>query len=174
MLGADSGYVTLNVSPRHFRSPLLAGQMLQLFDAHHLPHDRVRLEVTEGALLDNPDQVRTTLEALRAAGVVAALDDFGTGYSSLSYLHRFPLHTLKIDRSFVSALHQGEHGGSTAVVRAVLAMARTLGMDVVAEGVETDEQRDCLLEIGCELGQGFLFSRARPASEWAAQAQHAH
>jgi EAL domain-containing protein (putative c-di-GMP-specific phosphodiesterase class I) len=86
----------------------------------------------------------------------------------LSYLHRFPLHTLKIDRSFVSALQQGERGGSTAVVRAVLAMARTLGMDVVAEGIETDEQRDCLLDIGCELGQGFLFSRARPASEWAA------
>ncbi|HEU0305449.1 MAG TPA: EAL domain-containing protein, partial [Lysobacter sp.] len=173
MLGADSGYVTLNVSPRHFRSPLLARQMLQLFDAHHLPHDRVRVEVTEGALLDNPEQVRATLEALRTAGVVAALDDFGTGYSSLSYLHRFPLHSLKIDRSFVSALQTGERGGSTAVVRAVLAMARTLGMDVIAEGVETDEQRDCLLEIGCELGQGFLFSRARPASEWA-QTRRSH
>ncbi|KQY52001.1 GGDEF domain-containing protein [Lysobacter sp. Root494] len=167
VLGEDSAYITLNVSPRHFRSPLLAGQMLQLLDAHHLPHDRVRLEVTEGALLDNPEQVRATLEALRDAGVLAALDDFGTGYSSLSYLHRFPLHSLKIDRSFVSALQTGERGGSAAVVRAVLAMARTLGMDVIAEGIETDEQRDCLLEIGCELGQGFLFSRARPAAEWA-------
>lgn len=168
-LGQDSAYITLNVSPRHFRSPMLAGQMLELLDAHDLPHDRVRLEVTEGALLDNPEQVRTTLEALREAGVVAALDDFGTGYSSLSYLHRFPLHSLKIDRSFVSALQTGERGGSAAVVRAVLAMARTLGMDVIAEGIETDEQRDCLLEIGCELGQGFLFSRARPAAEWAAR-----
>lgn len=172
MLGEDSGYVTLNVSPRHFRSPTLAGQMLDLFDTYQLAHDRIRLEVTEGALLDNPEQVRLTLEELRESGIVAALDDFGTGYSSLSYLHRFPLQTIKIDRSFVSALHRGERGGSSAVVRAVLAMARTLGMDVVAEGVETDEQRDCLLEMGCELGQGFLFSRARPASEWAAQLKH--
>jgi diguanylate cyclase (GGDEF)-like protein len=172
MLLDDGGYVTLNVSPRHFRSPELAGQMLELFDSHRLSSDRIRLEVTEGALLDNPEQVRRTLQALRSAGVVTALDDFGTGYSSLSYLHRFPLHTLKIDRSFVSALQRGERRGSTPVVKAVLAMARTLGMDVVAEGVETDEQRECLLEMGCELGQGFLFSRARPAAEWAAQRGH--
>jgi diguanylate cyclase (GGDEF)-like protein len=172
MLGEDSGYVTLNVSPRHFRSPTLAGQMLELFDTYQLAHDRIRLEVTEGALLDNPEQVRVTLEALRESGIFAALDDFGTGYSSLSYLHRFPLHSIKIDRSFVSALQRNERGGSTPVVRAVLAMARTLGMDVIAEGVETDEQRECLLEMGCELGQGFLFSRARPASEWANQLRH--
>ncbi len=172
MLGDDESYVTLNVSPRHFRSPTLAGQMLDLFDTYRLSHDRIRLEVTEGALLDNPEQVRVTLEELRDSGIVAALDDFGTGYSSLSYLHRFPLHAIKIDRSFVSALQRNERGGSTPVVRAVLAMARTLGMDVIAEGVETDEQRDCLLEMGCELGQGFLFSRARPASEWAAQRKH--
>ncbi|HJW45345.1 MAG TPA: EAL domain-containing protein [Lysobacter sp.] len=172
LLGDDSRYVTLNVSPRHFRSPTLAGQMLELFDSHHIAHERIRLEVTEGALLDNPEQVRRTLQELRAAGVVTALDDFGTGYSSLSYLHRFPLHTLKVDRTFVSALQSGESQGSTPVVKAVLAMARTLGMDVVAEGVETDEQRECLLEMGCELGQGFLFSRARPASEWAAQRVH--
>ncbi|GAB3376004.1 EAL domain-containing protein [Lysobacter rhizosphaerae] len=172
MLGDDSTYVTLNVSPRHFRSPVLAGQMIELFDTYDLPHERVRVEVTEGALLDNPEQVRVTLEALRAAGVVAALDDFGTGYSSLSYLHRFPLHTLKIDRSFVSALQRGDRGGSAPVVRAVLAMARTLGMDVIAEGVETVEQRECLLEMGCELGQGFLFSRARPVAEWAARRVH--
>lgn len=168
-LGAKMGYVTINVSPRHFRSPALADRMLDLFGAHHIAPERVRIEVTEGALLDNPDQVQSTLEALRAQGVMAALDDFGTGYSSLSYLHRFPLHAIKIDRSFVSALQRGEHGGSTAVVHAVLAMARTLGMDVIAEGVETDEQRSWLLDIGCELGQGFLFSRARPASEWAAK-----
>jgi EAL domain-containing protein (putative c-di-GMP-specific phosphodiesterase class I) len=146
--------------------------MLELFDTYQLAHDRIRLEVTEGALLDNPEQVRVTLEELRESGIFSALDDFGTGYSSLSYLHRFPLHSIKIDRSFVSALQRNERGGSAAVVRAVLAMARTLGMDVIAEGVETDEQRDCLLEMGCELGQGFLFSRARPASEWAAQLRH--
>lgn len=169
---SDVGYVTINVSPRHFRSPALADQVLRMLDAHDLPHERIRLELTEGALLDNPDQVLTTLEVLRDAGVVAALDDFGTGYSSLSYLHRFPLHSLKIDRSFVTALRRGEEAGSEAVVRAVVVMAETLGMDVIAEGIETGEQCDYLLEIGCELGQGFLFSPARPASEWAAWRAH--
>jgi len=171
-LGANGGYVTLNVSPRHFRSPALAQQMLALLAAHDLPAHRIRLEVTEGALLDNPDQVLATLDTLRGAGVLAALDDFGTGYSSLSYLHRFPLHALKIDRSFVSALQLGGSGGSGAVVRAVLALAGTLGMEVIAEGIETNEQRDYLLEIGCEHGQGFLFSHARPALEWAAANHH--
>jgi diguanylate cyclase (GGDEF)-like protein len=164
---SDGAYVTLNVSPRHFRSPALAHRMIALLANHRLPSSHVRLEMTEGALLDNPDQVLITLDALRRAGVLVALDDFGTGYSSLSYLHRFPLHALKIDRSFVSALQVGSDGGSAAVVRAVLALAGTLGMEVIAEGIETSQQRNYLMEIGCEQGQGFLFSHARPASEWA-------
>jgi EAL domain-containing protein (putative c-di-GMP-specific phosphodiesterase class I) len=172
MLGSDHDYVTLNVSPRHFRSPALAQTMLAMLDLHQLSTDQVRLEVTEGALLDNPDQVLATLDTLRDAGVLAALDDFGTGYSSLSYLHRFPLHALKIDRSFISALQLRGTGGSAAVVRAVLALAGTLGLEVVAEGIETSEQQDHLLQMGCEQGQGFLFSRARPASEWASRALH--
>lgn len=159
-------YVTINVSPRHFRSPALARQILDMLKAYGLEPQRIRLEVTEGALFDNPDQVLTTLDALRRAGVVAVLDDFGTGYSSLSYLHRFPLRALKIDRSFVTALRPGE-GGSAAVVNAVIAMARTLGLEVIAEGIETSDQRDYLMDIGCEQGQGYLFSRARPASDWA-------
>jgi diguanylate cyclase (GGDEF)-like protein len=172
LLGGEHHYVTLNVSPRHFRSPALAQQMLAMLDLHHLAPDQVRLEVTEGALLDNPDQVLATLDTLRDAGVLAALDDFGTGYSSLSYLHRFPLHALKIDRSFISALQLRGTGGSAAVVRAVLALAGTLGLEVIAEGIETSEQHDHLLEMGCEQGQGFLFSRARPAAEWAARSLH--
>ncbi len=166
-LVGDSGYVTINVSPRHFRSPALARQLLDLLAAYDVAPQRLRIEVTEGALLENPDQVFATLDTLRRGGVLAALDDFGTGYSSLSYLHRFPLHALKIDRSFVSALAPGERGASVAVVRAVLALANTLGMEVIAEGIETEAQRDCLVSIGCEQGQGFLFSRARPAREWA-------
>ncbi|MFD0738372.1 EAL domain-containing protein [Lysobacter koreensis] len=177
-LGMNRGYVCLNVSPRHFRSPALAQQILDLLASHRLAPHRVRLEMTEGALLDNPDQVLATLDVLRDAGVLVALDDFGTGYSSLSYLHRFPLHTLKIDRSFISALELGSDGGgssgSAAVVRAVLALARTLHMEVVAEGIETSEQCDYLREIGCKRGQGFLFSRARPASEWGAAQPRLH
>ena len=161
-------YVTLNVSPRRFRSPALAQRLLEELAAHGIPPHNVRIEVTEDALLDNPDQVFTTLDTLRRAGVLAALDDFGTGYSSLSYLHRFPLHGLKIDRSFVRELTSAGEGGSAAVVRAVLALAGTLGLEVIAEGIETEAQRDLLLELGCERGQGFLFSQARPAQEWRA------
>jgi diguanylate cyclase (GGDEF)-like protein len=163
----DGGYVTLNVSARHFRSPELARQILDMLVAHAIPPGRVRLEMTEGALFENPDQARQTLETLRHAGVFAALDDFGTGYSSLSYLHRFPLHAVKIDKSFVADLRPGTTGGSAAVVRAVLALASTLGMEVVAEGIETTEQRDHLIELGCTFGQGFLFSQPRPATNWA-------
>jgi diguanylate cyclase (GGDEF)-like protein len=162
----EGGYVTLNVSARHFRSPELARQILDMLTAHGLPSSRVRLEMTEGALFENPEQARTTLETLRHAGVFAALDDFGTGYSSLSYLHRFPLHAVKIDKSFVADLKPGDSGGSAAVVRAVLALASTLGMEVVAEGIETTQQRDHLIELGCTFGQGFLFSQPRPASSW--------
>jgi diguanylate cyclase (GGDEF)-like protein len=160
---SDGGYVTLNVSARHFRSPELASQILDMLASHGIPPNRVRLEMTEGALFENPEQARTTLEALRHAGVLAALDDFGTGYSSLSYLHRFPLHTVKIDKSFVADLRPSDAGGSTAVVRAVLALASTLGMEVVAEGIETAQQRDHLIELGCTFGQGFLFSQPQPA-----------
>ena len=163
----DFGYVTLNVSARHFRSPELAQRILDLLAAHGVPPERVRLEMTEGAMFENPEQARATLEVLREAGVYAALDDFGTGYSSLSYLHRFPLHTVKIDRSVVADLRPGDTGGSAAVVRAVLALASTLGMEVVAEGIETTHQRDQLLALGCAYGQGFLFSQPRPAEAWA-------
>jgi diguanylate cyclase (GGDEF)-like protein len=163
---SEGGYVTMNVSARHFRSPELARQILDMLAAHAIPPSRVRLEMTEGALFENPEQACMTLETLRHAGVFAALDDFGTGYSSLSYLHRFPLHTVKIDRSFVADLRTGDAGGSAAVVRAVLALASTLGMEVVAEGIETTQQREQLIGLGCTLGQGFLFSQPRPATNW--------
>ena len=112
-----------------------------------------------------PAQQRLVADRLRAVGVRAQLDDFGTGYSSLSYLHRFPIHALKIDRSFVAALHSGETKGSAAVVRAILALAKSLGMEVIAEGIETTEQRDALFELGCTYGQGFLYSHPRPSGE---------
>jgi diguanylate cyclase (GGDEF)-like protein len=170
-LVGNGGYVTLNVSAQHFRSPALAQKLLGLLAAHHVPPECVRIEMTEGALFENPDQVRATLETLAEVGVFAVLDDFGTGYSSLSYLHRFPLRALKIDRSFVTDLQPGQIGGSTAIVRAVLALAGTLGMQVVAEGIESRVQRDWLLELGCELGQGFLFALPQPVAAWIALSQ---
>ena len=158
-LGAKGAYVTINVSPRHLRAHAFSERLLALLASHEVRPNLLRLEVTEGALLENPDQVQLCLTQLRAAGVQTLLDDFGTGFSSLSYLHRFPLHGLKIDRSFVSALQLGESGGSTAIVRAIRLMADSLGLEVVAEGIETEEQRQQLRLLGLTLGQGYLFSR---------------
>jgi diguanylate cyclase (GGDEF)-like protein len=158
-LGASGAYVTINVSPRHLRANGFSERLLALLASHDVKPSLLRLEITEGALLENPDQVQLSLGQLRAAGVQTLLDDFGTGFSSLSYLHRFPLHGLKIDRSFVAALQYGESGGSTAIVRAIRLLADSLGLEVVAEGIESEEQRQQLRLLGLTLGQGYLFSR---------------
>ena len=152
-------YVNLNLSPRHFRAADLDARFLACIDAHGVDPAQVRIEITEGALLENAEQIGAVFDRLNARGVQVALDDFGTGYSSLSYLHRFNMHTLKVDRSFVGDLDPGEERNSTAVVRAILALSRAQGMEVVAEGIETEEQRAALIALGCELGQGYLFAR---------------
>ncbi len=155
-------FLTINVSPRHFRRPDFDIRLGALLQKTGLAPNRLVLEVTEGSLLDNPDSVAATLQRLGTLGVRAALDDFGTGYSSLSYLHRFPFRILKIDRSFVAALGQDARGTSVTVVSAVLAMAKALDMEVVAEGIETEQQRQTLVSMGCELGQGYLLGRPAP------------
>ena len=155
-------YVNLNFSPRHFRSLELDQRFLQLIASKGVSPSQVRIEVTEGALLENPEQIGQVFNRLRENGVLIALDDFGTGYSSLSYLHRFKLHTVKIDRSFISDLRLEDEGGSTAVVRAILALSRAQRLEVVAEGIETEAQRRALLSLGAEIGQGYFF--AKPAS----------
>lgn len=152
-------YVNLNFSPYHFRLPDIDARFLDLVATCGVSPSQVRIEVTEGALLENPDQISAVFRRLHDSGVEIALDDFGTGYSSLSYLHRFSMHTLKIDRSFVCDLQANQERSSTAVVRAILALAESQRMDVVAEGIETAEQRDALMLLGCELGQGFYFAR---------------
>ena len=110
--------------------------------------------------------VAAILERLREAHVDAALDDFGTGYSSLGYVQRFPLKMIKIDRSFVEPLGNGLSPRSSAIVAAILALAQSLGLDVVAEGIETEEQRAALVGLGCGFGQGYLFGRPAPAASW--------
>ena len=178
-----AGYLSVNVAPRHFRNPVFCDRMLQLLADTGLPPQRLCLEITEGALIEDPEHTSTVLHALRSHGMALALDDFGTGYSSLGYLHRLPLLTLKIDRSFVDPLggdgageegnegdNPGSHPSSTgaranpsaAVVRAVLALAGSLGLNVVAEGIETPEQQSALLALGCTQGQGYLFGRPAP------------
>lgn len=156
-VAGDDKYISINVSPRHFRSPDLAQRLLALAREYAVPAGRLRIELTEGALLDNSSQVLGAIETLCDGGICAQLDDFGTGYSALSYLHRFPLRALKIDRSFVSDLFIVDGKGSEAVVRAILALAQSLGLDVIGEGIETQEQCDLLKSLGCQYGQGFLF-----------------
>jgi diguanylate cyclase (GGDEF)-like protein len=159
-----SQYVNLNVSPQHFRSANLDTKLLALLRNNAVDPSQVHIEITEGALMDNPEQAIAIIERLRQAGVVTALDDFGTGYSSLSYLHRFALSAVKIDRSFIIDLAPGVRGSGEPVVRAILALAQSVGLDVVAEGIETSDQHEALSRLGCLLGQGYLFARPQPLS----------
>jgi diguanylate cyclase (GGDEF)-like protein len=157
------GYVTVNLSTRHFRHADFDARLQALVGETGCDPRRLRVEVTEGTLLGDTEAVVRILDRLRDGGIDAALDDFGTGYSSLGYLHRFPLRMIKIDRSFIEPLGDPVAGRSTAIVAAVLALARSLDLEVVAEGVETAAQRDALLAMGCTYGQGWLFGRPAPA-----------
>jgi diguanylate cyclase (GGDEF)-like protein len=156
------GYVAINVSPRHFNAPDFAGRLLGLLDVAGVDPARLRIEITEVALLDDAPRISETLDLLRQRGVLAQLDDFGTGFSALSYLHRFPIAALKIDRSFVADLGSDAPDKSVAVIRAIVALAGSLGIEIIAEGVETMVQREHLRELGCAYAQGFLFGRPEP------------
>jgi EAL domain-containing protein (putative c-di-GMP-specific phosphodiesterase class I) len=127
------------------------------------------VEITEGLLLDASTMVTDKLLQLRDAGIQVALDDFGTGYSSLSYLNKFDIDYLKIDRSFTRNL--APDSSDMALSEAIIVMAHKLGLDVIAEGVETVEQRDLLAAAGCDFGQGYLFARPMPVEEFDALLQ---
>ena len=162
-IGLAAGmYVTINVSARYFRKEDFDERLLGVIRSTGLAPSMVRIEITEGALMHNPESVIAILGRLRAEGVLAAVDDFGTGYSSLSYVHRFPLRTLKIDRSFVCELGKQGDSGSRAVIRSILTLAHSLGLEAVAEGVETEQQAEALIAMGCALAQGYLFAKPAP------------
>jgi diguanylate cyclase (GGDEF)-like protein len=150
--------VAVNVSPVQFRSALFATKVLDIIRETGLEPYRLELEITESVLLDSAETALPTFNTLRGAGVRIALDDFGTGYSSLTYLQKFPVDKIKIDRAFVHNLDAGD-GPSNAIVQAIVDLARAMGVEVTAEGVETEAQRDALKRIGCDELQGFLFSR---------------
>ncbi|MGN6512775.1 MAG: putative bifunctional diguanylate cyclase/phosphodiesterase, partial [Lysobacteraceae bacterium] len=162
----DGGFLTLNISPRHFQNEDFDTRLLTLAAETGFDPARLRIEVTEGTLLGDPEAVARILKRLHDSCVEAALDDFGTGYSSLGYVHRFPLKMIKIDRSFVDPLGDERQHRSSAIVGAVLSLARSLGLEVVAEGVETDAQRRALVAMGCVYAQGFFFGRPQPATHW--------
>jgi diguanylate cyclase (GGDEF)-like protein len=155
--------VAVNLSPLQIRDRWLVDLVGAVMAETGIAAPRVVLEVTEGILVDNPQEAQTRLEALRALGVSIALDDFGTGYSSLSYLQKFPFNQIKIDRAFVASL--GASGNAGAIIQSIVTLGHALGMKVVAEGVESDEQRVLLRLAGCDEMQGFLFARPMPAAE---------
>jgi Amt family ammonium transporter len=149
--------VSVNLSGKQLLQPELATQISQVLQESGLDAGGLRLEITESVIVENAESAMQMLSRLRALNVQLHMDDFGTGYSSLSYLHRFQIDTLKIDRSFVS--NMGEGGENSEIVRTIVTLARNLGIEVIAEGVETAEQLAQLRALGCDHVQGFLFSR---------------
>jgi diguanylate cyclase (GGDEF)-like protein len=155
--------VNVNVSARQVMDRALAGDVAEILALTGLPASALTLELTESVLASDPDAALRQLLALKREGVRLSIDDFGTGYSSLSYLRQLPVDQLKIDRSFVAGLGHGS--ADVAIVRTIIELGRSLGLDVVAEGIETDEQAAALLSLGCALGQGYGLCRPqRPAA----------
>jgi predicted signal transduction protein with EAL and GGDEF domain len=155
--------VSVNISPRQFGQDSLLDRVREVLAETGLKPEQLELEVTESVTMKDAARATELLHALAALGVSLSLDDFGTGYSSLSYLHRFPLRTLKIDRSFIAEIEHGRE--RREIVQTIIALGHNLGMRVVAEGVENMAQMELLKELGCDLAQGFLFSRPMAADE---------
>jgi len=155
--------VAVNLSARQFASPGLLYSIEAALDFSGLPPEQLEVEITEGTAMVDAERTVDTLRRLKDLGIKLALDDFGTGYSSLSYLKRFPLDVLKIDQSFVRNILGS--GGDRAITQAVISLARSFGMAVIAEGVETEAQKTLLQEMGCDAYQGYLFSQPLSALE---------
>jgi diguanylate cyclase len=163
-LGRDPGVIGINMPEEMFATDLAQQMLDRALTRHNVPYDRICVEVTEDVFLNRAaEQISERLSTMRALGLRIAFDDFGTGYASLSHLKRFPFDELKIDRSFVNDLTHDKR--SVEIIRALTGLARNLGKSVVAEGIETEEQRAVLMAEGCPVGQGFLFSKAIPFDE---------
>ncbi len=148
--------INVNVSPRQIHDPQFVQTVVDALTSTNVPPDQLWLEVTEGVMITDTTQALSTLRRLESIGVRIAIDDFGTGYSSLSLLQRFPIHCVKVDRAFVHDIHDP---GTQSIVRTIVAMATTLGAEVVAEGVETPEQLEWLATLGCHRAQGYLIGK---------------
>ncbi len=150
--------MNINLSSKHFLSPTLLDDIKEILNQTGMPPQQLKLEITETALMEDADETIRLVHRLKDLGLHLVIDDFGTGYSSLSYLQRLPIDTLKVDRSFVSRI-KSEPDGNRNIVEAIISLAHRLKMMVVAEGVETEEQFAILLEMNCQFGQGYLFSK---------------
>ena len=155
--------LAVNLSPSQVEHPRFVETLMNRVAAHNFPADNLEIEITENVIMNDLEQISRKLKELAATGVRIAIDDFGTGYSSLNYLHRLPIHTLKVDQSFVKAIRSGEDGA--CIVNAIIAMAHGLKLEIVAEGVETDDQLAYLKSLGCHQVQGFFYGPARPAAD---------
>jgi EAL domain-containing protein (putative c-di-GMP-specific phosphodiesterase class I) len=154
--------ISVNLSPRQFRQKDLVDNLRRILTDTGQPARLLELEITESTLMHDIAETQAKLQEIAAMGVRLAIDDFGTGYSSLSYLKRFPVHKLKIDQSFVRDLKFDPD--DAAIVKAIIGLAGSLGLDTLAEGVETREQLEVLLGLGCERFQGYFFSRPLPSA----------
>ena len=161
----DHFHLAVNLSGSDLCDPMVTARVLDRAGAHGIPASRLVLELTEGVLIDGDSRVVRELTCLREAGARLAIDDFGTGYCSLTYLERFPVDTVKIDRSFVAGLGSNSH--ATAIVEAVVSLCATLGLTCIAEGIERPEQADTLRGLGCDMGQGFFFGAPVGPDEFA-------
>jgi len=151
-------FVSINLSGKQFEDQLLIPTLADIMDRAGAAREQIKFEITESLLVANPELANKSLNELKETGAKLAIDDFGTGYSSFSYLHRFPFDTLKVDRAFVSAMLRNNK--SNEIIKTLVNLSHDLGMDVVAEGIETDREADLLEQYNAEYGQGFYFSRA--------------
>jgi diguanylate cyclase (GGDEF)-like protein/PAS domain S-box-containing protein len=163
--GLPAMRMAINVSARQFHDPALVSMVAQVLSEHGLAPEQLELEITESMSMRDPEESCRILAGFKALGISIAIDDFGTGYSNLAYLYQFPVSRIKLDRGFVSKL--GWQSSSHAIVEAIVSMAHKLDLQVVAEGVETVEQRDQLLRYGCDVLQGYWFSRPVDAASFA-------
>ena len=161
--GSAPLFMSVNLSTRQLREPNFVDRVRVVLRETGVEPSWVKLELTESAVMEKAEQSIQLLQTLRGLGIKLSIDDFGTGYSSLSYLHKLPIDSLKVDRSFVSAMHQSEE--NRAIVRIIVDLARLLGFDVIAEGIETTADANLLRALACDYGQGYHFAKPLPAAE---------
>ena len=156
-------FISVNLSGRQFHQPNLVEKIAEILEMTQINYQNLKLEITESMVMDNVQDAIAMLQSLKALGLRLSMDDFGTGFSSFSYLHQFPMDTLKVDRSFVSNMNQGTK--NLEIVSTIILLAHKLGMDVIAEGIETEEEQAILENLDCEYGQGYLYSKPLPADQ---------
>lgn len=162
-LGLGHVHIAVNLSTSQLASPGLIDRVAVMMQRYGIGIGSLEMEVTESMMMDDPEQAIARLQSLRELGIRLSIDDFGTGFSSMSYLKRLPVDTLKLDRSFISQIASDSRDADLCA--GVIALAHKLGLSVVAEGVETPEQRDALLARDCDIFQGYLFSKPLPVVE---------